>query len=269
MSGQYSYPAAQTNPTAYAPAAQQQQQRSGPIIVGATAARSTTSTTATSSRPVANTAGASYKTSTASAASSASKTTAAAATNKAPPVVVGRYANESLAILDAYSSEVGNSGRKRNRSDCMKVLDRLVPPLFLSTSTNHLGSRDDDVGDASVRDKEQSNKRNKGGTGKDSEQQNKAKEGEGGNDQSNNETNSQNASSTSDTSKVGYHKQLQEKLQRYKQQNEQLMERRQNIYKSMVALHELYETGLDGIARMNDLRFVPDNVMPDSISPSK
>lgn len=43
------------------------------------------------------------------------------------------------------------------------------------------------------------------------------------------------------------------------------MKRRGDVFRSMVALHELYETGLDGISRMNDLRFVPDNVMPNEV----
>ncbi len=62
--------------------------------------------------------------------------------------------------------------------------------------------------------------------------------------------------------------QLQNQLKQHKKQNEYLVKRRSNVFKSMVALLELYETGLDAIARMNDLSFVPDNVMPDKIPDS-
>ena len=36
-----------------------------------------------------------------------------------------------------------------------------------------------------------------------------------------------------------------------------------SVFNFLVELHECYKTGLDGIARMNDLRNVPDNVMMD------
>ena len=67
------------------------------------------------------------------------------------------------------------------------------------------------------------------------------------------------------SSKIEYLDQLRKELAQHKQQNQLLMTRRNNVFKSMVTLHEMYETGLDGIARMNDLRFVPDNVMPENI----
>ena len=56
---------------------------------------------------------------------------------------------------------------------------------------------------------------------------------------------------------------LQKQLEHYKRQNQQLEEQRMSVYYSLVELHECYETGLDGIARANDLRVVPDNVMMD------
>lgn len=65
------------------------------------------------------------------------------------------------------------------------------------------------------------------------------------------------------SSNMHYRQQLAKELEKYKQQNQLLRKRRHNIFKSMVAFHELYETGLDSISRLNDLRFVPDNVMPD------
>jgi hypothetical protein len=55
----------------------------------------------------------------------------------------------------------------------------------------------------------------------------------------------------------------QAQLQRLQHQNLLLSKRRDNVLKSLVSLHELYETGLDSISRMNDMNFVPDNVMPD------
>jgi hypothetical protein len=61
-----------------------------------------------------------------------------------------------------------------------------------------------------------------------------------------------------------YHSLLGAELKQHKRENLRLVKRRENIFKSIVTLHELYETGLDSIARMNN--FVPDNVMPDKIS---
>ncbi|KAL7542689.1 hypothetical protein ACHAXR_011998 [Thalassiosira sp. AJA248-18] len=224
MSGQYSYPAAPTNPT-------QHQQRTGPIIVGGAATTTTTRTTAT-----------------AAATSNATTTTI----NKDYPVE-GRYANASLSILGSYNNEEKNC--KKRRADCMEVLDRLVHPLFLCANNNNnaTGSieEDDDARIDNEDEKHHSKKRSKNGEGSVDHNNNIVSGGD--NDQSNS------------SGKIEHHKRLQEELERYKQQNELLMKRRSNVFKSMVSLHELYETGLDGIARMNDLRFVPDNVMPDSI----
>jgi len=55
----------------------------------------------------------------------------------------------------------------------------------------------------------------------------------------------------------------QAQLQRLQHQSLLLSTRRENVLKSLVSLHELYETGLDSISRMNDMKFVPDNVMPE------
>lgn len=60
-------------------------------------------------------------------------------------------------------------------------------------------------------------------------------------------------------------KQLKKELEAVKKDNQSLMERRNNVMKNMIKCHEIYETGLDGIARMNDLRYVPDNVLPDEL----
>ena len=56
---------------------------------------------------------------------------------------------------------------------------------------------------------------------------------------------------------------LRQQLSHHKLQNQRLIDRRMSVFNSLVELHECYETGLDGIARLNDLRNVPDNVMMD------
>lgn len=63
----------------------------------------------------------------------------------------------------------------------------------------------------------------------------------------------------------GYLDCLKQELTQQKRQNQLLMQRRRNVFQSMVKIHELYETGLDGIARTGDLRNVPDNVMSNKI----
>ena len=76
-------------------------------------------------------------------------------------------------------------------------------------------------------------------------------------------TTTSSSSSSPTNSKQEYHTQLKKQLANHIAENEKLLQRRQNVFQSLVRLHELYETGLDGIARMNDLTFVPDNVMPE------
>lgn len=56
---------------------------------------------------------------------------------------------------------------------------------------------------------------------------------------------------------------LRQQLDQYKLENQRILERRMSVFNSLVELHECYETGLDGIARMNDLRNIPDNVIMD------
>jgi len=129
----------------------------------------------------------------------------------------------------------------------MKVLERLVPPLILCSAKNPINHDEDRGGEFKLR-----SKKKKGSAESDENEK----------DVSGDENNGQ---SDDESSNIQYHKQLQNELKQQIQQNELLMKRRSNVFKSMVALHELYETGLDGISRMNDLRFVPDNVMPDEI----
>ncbi|KAL9189083.1 hypothetical protein ACHAXT_011573 [Thalassiosira profunda] len=150
----------------------------------------------------------------------------------------GRGANAALAILDG-AAETGS--KKRKASDAAEALDRLIPPLFTCSKVSAGGEADATAGDAEGR-----------GDAGDGESSKKAR-GDGEADQE---------VATGESART---KQLKEELEKHKKHNELLMKRRNNVFKSMVALHEMYETGLDGIARMNDLRFCPDNVMPDEI----
>lgn len=260
--GQYSYPVVPANPAALASAAaaaaaaaatsaaaaqQRPQQRStGPIIAGATtsttgtAAASTprsaaTSTAATTSTPR------SAATSTPNANATAISNSNGGSINKFHPA--GRYANASLSILGAYaapSSERGDCSKRQRIEDCANVLERLVHPLFLCANNSSNGDDRED------------------GTG--------TKERRGDGDRGSGENgDSDEGKDDVSSSKIDYRVQLRVELERCKRQNLLLVKRRENVFKSLVTLHELYETGLDGIARMNDLRFVPDNVMPDKI----
>ncbi len=138
----------------------------------------------------------------------------------------------------------------------MNVLERLVPPLFLCTKNNTLEEQDEaDLDDQ--KGGERDTKRIKSDTCDTS----------GGDERQEDVYSilaaSTNTTSLSTTSKQEYHTQLKNQLANHIAENEKLLQRRQNVYQSLVRLHELYETGLDGIARMNDLTFVPDNVMPE------
>lgn len=172
------------------------------------------------------------------AAAAAAVATTATNKNANKPHLEGRYANASLSILGAYASSSVKNERKR-KSECIDVLSSTLPALDLcsnnSISTDY--SQDEEID----RSRQISSKEMRPNTG-----------------------NSKHDSGI-DNSKVIYHKQLEKELQKYKQQNQILMKRRNNVLKSMVALHEMYETGLDYISRINDLRFIPDNVMPDEI----
>ena len=174
-----------------------------------------------------------------------------ATTTITAPKPAGRYASQSISILRSYaSSSLENNGKKRKAGhDCVDDLARLAPPLFLCAN-NSIGADNDSTQDGSGN----SFKKRKGGIG----------------DKSDYDDDEQADNGTHDNrrSKIEYRKQLQNQLKQNKQQNQYLMKRRENVFKSFVAIHELYETGLDAIARMNDLRFVPDNVMPDKIPDS-
>ena len=207
------------------PTQRNQQQRTGPIIVGATATTST-STSASSSR---------------SNATAAASSTAISSSVSVKFHPASQCANESLSILGSYATSLEKSG-KRKREDCVKVLDQMVQPLFLCAKATKQGGGDESSG---------SKKRKSGDENEEG--------GVAGDDNSVEDITSDRDSTNE------YHNQLKEELTKQKQQNQLLMDRRRNVFRSMVALHELYETGLDGIARMNDLRYVPDNVMPNEI----
>jgi len=245
---QYSYPAVPANSAALASAAAaaaaaqlRPQQRTGPIIVGAT-----TSTTSTAAASIPRSAATSTATPTAN--STAATVTSNISSNKFHPA--GRYANASLSILGAYVAPYSErSNNKRPRvAECANVLERLVHPLFLCANKNYMNTNSfEQYGDDREDGKETNKIRGEGERGC-----------------------GENAASDEEeyavaSSKVAYQAQLRAELERYKQKNLFIVKRRENVFKSLVQVHELYETGLDGIARMNDLRFVPDNVMPDEI----
>ncbi len=255
--GQYSYPAVPANPVALASAAttattattatasiqQRPQQRTGPIIVGA----ATTSTTVAAAAPAPAPA---RGTATSSANAPATSNAGNAGGSKFHPV--GRCANETLSIIRrAHAAPTAGCGEsKRPRvEDCANILDRLVRPLFFRAS------------DDNVRSNNHERHRDDGEIGNET----KRRKADGELDGVEKYVDSDRRDVVACKTREEYHSQLEAELKRYKRENLRLVKRRENVFKSIVTLHELYETGLDSIARMNDLRFVPDNVMPDKI----
>lgn len=246
-----SYPSAPKN--AYA-AALQQPQRTGPIIVGAsavsastvcastasTAFGATTTMTVTAARPTTT---ASSTTGVSASAETAASSNSKNSANMAQPE--GRYATASLAILASYAPPSVRNGKKR-RADCINVLERLVPPLLLSSNNStHDGCT---------------------GAGESGQFSKKKMENvETGEAEARYRSAYKNDDKSDGDGKIRYRDRLQRELEQGKRHNEFLVKRRDDVFGSMVALHELYETGLDGISRINDLRFVPDNVMPDKV----
>ena len=154
-----------------------------------------------------------------------------------------RYANAILSILNPPSAvmAVNNTDSSVDRKrKCGELLDNLIPPLFCQVASSDSCKRRkaeaaDSPGDEN--DEDQSNK--------DDENITAIK------------------SNSALMSNADHLASLKQQLQAYKNENQRLLSRRQSIYNSFVELHECYETGLDGIARANDLRNVPDNVMMD------
>jgi hypothetical protein len=250
---------------------QQQQQRAGPIIVGGSGiTKATPTSTNNNSATTASTANS--KNNVTSKAAAAPPTTTS---NKFHPI--GRCVSDSLAILRTYAPPASSSAssplfplsstnKRKTPQDYMNVLERLVPTLLLCTKNNAAELEEEEGDDDEREGGERSMKRVKSDSCE--------KSGGGGGDDERHEdvdivlaarntTTNNNPKTTTTTSKQEYHTQLQKQLAQHVHENQKLLKRRQNVFQSLVRLHELYETGLDGIARMNDLTFVPDNVMPE------
>ena len=171
--------------------------------------------------------------------------------SKIPPV--GRYVSSSLSILGSMNEQ---KSKKRSVHD----LDRLLYPLMVCTANSNNDDGDDDEEDSNDEDIVSNKKRKED---KNNEQKHAAAVHHFYHYKKS--TSEKKDGTITPTTKYEYQQLLQTELEQYKQQNKQLMERRLNVFKSLVSLHEMYETGLDCIARMNDLSFCPDNVMPDNI----
>lgn len=161
-----------------------------------------------------------------------------------PPPPPGKYVNDALKILGSASS----SNKKKRRSECIADLERLVPPLF-SQSALHSSSllpsekKSDEV--------DSSEKKDCTTTTEEATDEGAVQVDEDATKEVEESTNQRNI------------KRLKSQLQHYKQLNEQETKRRQKFLSSFVSFHTMYESGLDFVARMGDLRNVPDNVMPD------
>ena len=186
----------------------------------------------------------------------ASTSVGAPAKNNVPTNVTyaPRYANYTVSLLN-HPPVLGvddnkSAGDRKRRSG--ELLDRLIPPLFCQTANN---PRDDPCEEVTNEDNKENDsliddaKKRRTDTNL---LPNKA------------------VAETKPLSQNGFSKanagrlvSLQRELEQYRRQNEQILERRMSVYNSLVEIHECYETGLDGIARANDLRNVPDNVMMD------
>ena len=180
-------------------------------------------------------------------------TTTATNRNAAAANTKGRYVSSSLSILGSMNEQ---KSKKRSVHD----LDRLVYPLMVCTANSNNDDGDDDEEDSNDEDIVSNKKRKED---KNNEQKHAAAVHHFYHYKKS--TSEKKDGTITPTTKYEYQQLLQTELEQYKQQNKQLMERRLNVFKSLVSLHEMYESGLDGIARMNDLSFCPDNVMPDNI----
>ncbi|KAL3788376.1 hypothetical protein HJC23_009182 [Cyclotella cryptica] len=186
----------------------------------------------------------------------------------------GRYVNAILSILNHPTvvapkndkSTVSSSERRHERKrQCIQTLDRLVPPLFYYSRNNYC---DLDGGEDALENKDESNntKKRKRSESTEDDEHDAAHPPDGI---------SKTASTTGETNQCSsrnenhnltnssYLATLRQQLSHYKLQNQRLCDRRMSVFHLLVELHECYETGLDGIARLNDLRYVPDNVMMD------
>ena len=209
--------------------------------------------------------------------------------NNPPPHPEGRYANETLSILSsARSTSVARSldktpTSKKKRDACISVLERLVPSLF-SPIVDGVFDNNENAGVLLEGKKRKVVHDGSSGEIKDASDlsclDGKSRSNIAASSYSSDKVQSDSQSNT-EAAAVVYEEEQDESSthrpqishstllkQEYKQlqiQNQLLLQRRNNVFKSMVQLHELYESGLDGIARMNDLRNVPDNVMSDKL----
>ena len=168
-----------------------------------------------------------------------------------------KFANAILSILNPINEVDENVKTKsiEERKRCAgEVLDRLIPPLFCQMKNtlpvHFMENNEEDVSEG------QETKKRKVDRVEEKEQDPSAEKID---DSIPNEA-SDAQHLVSNTDRLTS---LQKQLEHYKRQNQQLEEQRMSVYYSLVELHECYETGLDGIARANDLRVVPDNVMMD------
>mmetsp|Transcript_16383 Transcript_16383/g.34277 ORF Transcript_16383/g.34277 Transcript_16383/m.34277 type:complete len:378 (+) Transcript_16383:10-1143(+) len=184
-----------------------------------------------------------------------------------PPHPAGRYANETLAILGSAYSEKRTS---KSREECIKTLEKSVPTMAFLRSLCSKTFEGEQRGNLSGGRKRKS---------LDDDCQNKPECSDSIESDSNTakiskeeilprikeSTEFYSDDSESSGHLQDYSKYLKQELAHQKLQNQLLMQRRKKVFQSMVKLHELYESGLDGIARMGDLRNVPDNVMSNKI----
>jgi hypothetical protein len=161
-----------------------------------------------------------------------------------------RYANAILSILNPPSATErdGDENDSEKRRNCGELLDTLIPPLFCQMThpdrDETADNQPENTSDEQQRD-----------TSEKFAERKRRKINQRVDDRLDQmqtlQTNAERLKS------------LEEQLEQYKLQNQRILERRMSVFNSFVELHECYETGLDGIARANDLRNVPDNVMMD------
>lgn len=175
----------------------------------------------------------------------ASSSAGTPAINNVPNTVTyaPRYANYTVSLLNHPPVLDNNKSATDRKRRCGELLDRLISPLFCQPMNNPRDDAYDACEEVTTDDNQENDTRTD------------AKKRKTG------------TSSLPAEAAVGETKDrlvsLQRELEQYRRQNEQILERRMSVYNSLVELHECYETGLDGIARANDLRNVPDNVMMD------
>ena len=175
------------------------------------------------------------------AASNNNNSTAAAnarSTVPAPPPPPGKYVSEALKVLG--SSYDISSNKKKQRSEHISDLEQLVPSLFSQSAVHSSSLEETFEGDSCSYTKEDAASK---------EVVEGSIKNEGGKESNNKRT----------------LERLKLQLQQCKEQNQQEKKRRRVFVSNFVSFHTMYESGLDFIARMGDLRNVPDNVMADEI----